>query len=158
MRGCSPAILTVNELIRSGDIKRALVVSGEYLTFLTGSAQRELRDIRDPRLACLTLGDAGICLLLEQGDGFEFMDLYTVPEHADLCVAHWVGPSGPIMFTDSAALARVAMNEWANHLRALVEDHRVVDDPDYVIEGQGLISGQRLLFSAQGTGITVGAA
>ena len=134
--GVFTAILVVDELIRRGDIKRALVVSGEHITRLTAAAQRELRGIRDPRLACLTVGDAGVSLLLEQGDGLEFMDLYSVPEYADLCLAHWTDAFGPIMLTDSAALARVAMTESANHLFALVQDHRVVDDPDYVIPHQ----------------------
>ena len=207
--GVFTAILVVNELIRYGDIKRALVVSGEYITALTETAQRELRDIRDPRLACLTLGDSGVCLLLQEGEGLEFMDLYTVPEHADLCLAHWADSSGPIMLTDSVTLARAAIIEWANQLRTLVLNGSVADDPDYVIphqtssksileasrvvgqvfghavfrqdrivdnlarrgntattshwvalndliEDSALISGQRLLFGVQASGITIG--
>ena len=147
--GVFTAILVVNEMIRCGDINRALVVSGEYTTVLTATAQRELRGIRDPRLACLTLGDAGVCLLLEQGDGLEFMDLYTVPEYAHLCLAHWADSSGQVMLTDSVALARVAMTESAKHLRALVADCLVVEDSDYVIphqtSSQSILEGSKVV-------------
>ena len=134
--GMFTAILVVDELIRRGDIRRALVVSGDYITVLTGAAQRVLQDARDPRLACLTLGDAGACLLLEQGNSFEFMDLYTVPQHADLCVADWAAPSGPIMRTDSIALAGTTMAELVSHFHALAANGCVVDDPDFIIPHQ----------------------
>lgn len=134
--GVFTAILVVDELIRRGDIRRALVVSGEYITHLTATAQRELEGIHDQRLACLTLGDAGICLLLEQGPGFEFLDLYTVPEHADLCMAHSASSHGAIMFTDSVALARAALSDIVAHYHALVTGGRVVDDPRYYIPHQ----------------------
>jgi len=134
--GVFTAILVVDELIRRGDVRRALVVSGEYITHLTDTAQRELNGIQDQRLACLTLGDAGICLLLEQGEGFEFLDLYTVPEHADLCIAHSAETHGAIMFTDSVALARAALSDIVAHYHALVTDGRVVDDPRYIIPHQ----------------------
>ena len=134
--GVFTAILVVDELIRRGDVRRALVVSGEYITHLTDTAQRELNGVQDQRLACLTLGDAGICLLLEQGEGFEFLDLYTVPEHADLCIAHSAETHGAIMFTDSVALARAALSDIVAHYHALVTDGRVVDDPQYFIPHQ----------------------
>ena len=134
--GVFTAILVVDELIRRGDVRRALVVSGEYITHLTDTAQRELNGVQDQRLACLTLGDAGICLLLEQGEGFEFLDLYTVPEHADLCIAHSAETHGAIMFTDSVALARAALSDIVAHYHALVTGGRVVDDPRYFIPHQ----------------------
>ena len=134
--GVFTAILVVDELIRRGDVRRALVVSGEYITHLTDTAQRELEGVHDQRLACLTLGDAGICLLLEQGQGFEFLDMYTVPEHADLCVAHGAETHGAIMFTDSVALARAALSDIVAHYEGLVADGRVIDDPRYFIPHQ----------------------
>ena len=134
--GVFTAILIVDELIRRGDVQRAMVVSGEYITHLTATAQRELDGIRDPRLACLTLGDAGICLLLEQGAGFDFIDLYTVPEHAKLCVAHSAESHGAIMFTDSVALARAALTDVVPHFYSVVADGHVALDPDFIIPHQ----------------------
>ena len=137
--GIFTAILVVDELIRRGDVRRALVVSGEYITHLTKTAQRELQSTRDPRLACLTLGDAGVCLLLEQGNGatgFDYIELYTAPEYAQLCVAHSAESHGAIMFTDSEGLARAALNDAVPHYGELVAGGHVDLDPDLFIPHQ----------------------
>ena len=130
------AIMVVDELIRRGDVRRAMVVSGEYITHLTATAQRELEGIHDKRLACLTLGDAGICLLLEQGEGFDFIDLYTVPEHAELCMAHSAQSHGAIMFTDSINLARASIAEAVTQYEQAVAEGQVATDPRYFIPHQ----------------------
>jgi 3-oxoacyl-[acyl-carrier-protein] synthase III len=57
--GMFTGIYIVNALIKTGAVRRGMVVSGEYITFLMQSAQRDIRDFMDTRLACLTLGDAG---------------------------------------------------------------------------------------------------
>ena len=134
--GVFTAIMVVDELIRRGDVRRALVVSGEYITHLTATAQRELNGLHDERLACLTLGDAGVCLLLEQGDGFDFIDIYTVPEHAELCMAHSAESHGAIMFTDSVTLARAGIAEVVCQYGEVVAAGRVTTDPRYFIPHQ----------------------
>ena len=134
--GVFTAIMVVDELIRRGDVRRALVVSGEYITHLTATAQRELDGLHDERLACLTLGDAGVCLLLEQGDGFDFIDIYTVPEHAELCMAHSAESHGAIMFTDSVTLARAGIAEVVSQYTEVAAAGRVTTDPRYFIPHQ----------------------
>ncbi len=64
--GTFTAIHLVDTLLREGVIRRAMVVSGEYITHLTRTAQREIESFMDPRLACLTLGDSGMAMILEQ--------------------------------------------------------------------------------------------
>ena len=58
-----------------------MVVSGEYITRITQTAQKEIESFMDKRLACLTLGDAGAALILEQAPdkktGFQKFDLQT---------------------------------------------------------------------------------
>ena len=134
--GVFTAIMVVDELIRRGDVRRALVVSGEYITHLTATAQRELHGLHDERLACLTLGDAGVCLLLEEGGGFDFIDIYTVPEHAELCIAHSAESHGAIMFTDSVSLARAGIAEVVAQYDEVVATGRVTTDPRYFIPHQ----------------------
>lgn len=134
--GVFTAILVVDELIRRGDVRLALVVSGEYITHLTATAQRELRGLHDERLACLTLGDAGICLLLEPGTGFEFIEISTVPEHAELCVAHSAESHGAIMFTDSVSLARAGISEVVAQYDQLAGAGEVMTAPRYFIPHQ----------------------
>ena len=134
--GVFTAIMVVDELIRRGDVRRALVVSGEYITHLTATAQRELDGVHDQRLACLTLGDAGVCLLLEQGAGFDFIEICTVPEHAELCIAHSAESHGAIMFTDSVRLARAGIAEAVKQYGDVVAAGRVATDPRYFIPHQ----------------------
>ena len=134
--GVFTAIMVVDELIRRGDVRRALVVSGEYITHLTATAQRELDGLHDDRLACLTLGDAGVCLLLEQGGGFDFIEILTVPEHAELCIAHSAESHGAIMFTDSVSLARAGIAEVVTQFDEVVAAGQVGTDPRYFIPHQ----------------------
>ncbi len=134
--GVFTAIMAVDELIRRGDVRRALVVSGEYITHLTATAQRELHGLHDERLACLTLGDAGVCLLLEHGAGFDFIEIYTVPEHAELCIAHSAESHGAIMFTDSVRLARAGIAEVVTQYENVAESGRVTTEPRYFIPHQ----------------------
>ena len=134
--GVFTAIMVVDELIRRGDVRRALVVSGEYITHLTATAQRELDGLHDERLACLTLGDAGVCLLLEQGAGFDFIEISTVPEYAELCIAHSAESHGAIMFTDSVRLARAGIAEVVKQFAEVVAAGRVATDPRYFIPHQ----------------------
>ena len=48
----------------------------------------------DSRLACLTLGDSGLALMLEQAPsdavGFQEIELYTLGKYHDLCVCQGV--------------------------------------------------------------------
>ena len=113
--GMFTAIHVVDAFIKSGMVKRAMVVSGEYITHLTRTAQQEICDGKnDSRLACLTLGDAGAAMILEESSnpevGFKDMELFTLGRYSDLCVAQ---PSsephgGCIMYTQSAELHRIA--------------------------------------------------
>ena len=61
--GVFTAINLADAWLRSGAVRRVLVVSGEYISHLTATAQREIEGFMDPRLACLTLGDAGVAMV-----------------------------------------------------------------------------------------------
>src|SRR4029077_10581461 len=80
--GIFTALLLVQSLLETGAIKTALVVSGEHITHLVRTAQLEIENFRDPRLACLTLGDAGVAILLDASShgaaGFEAITLETL--------------------------------------------------------------------------------
>jgi 3-oxoacyl-[acyl-carrier-protein] synthase III len=65
---CLQGIYIVNALLQTGAIRRGMVVSGEYITHLTETAQREIEGFMDTRLACLTLGDAGAPLILQKAE------------------------------------------------------------------------------------------
>src|SRR5688572_14389920 len=61
--GMFTGIYIADALIKTGAIRRALIVSGEYITHLAYTAQKEIESFMDTRLACLTLGDAGAALI-----------------------------------------------------------------------------------------------
>jgi amino acid adenylation domain-containing protein len=127
--GTFTAISVVDALLRRGVIRRAMVVSGEYITHLTRTAQREIESFMDPRMACLTLGDSGVAMILEQAPnpavGFQEIDLYTLGKYHNLCVAkvsaHPEG--GAIMYTDPVKSAAVTIKEAVKHSLEALNRH-----------------------------------
>jgi 3-oxoacyl-[acyl-carrier-protein] synthase III len=122
--GVFTALLIVQSLLDTGAIHNALVVSGEHITHLVRTAQLEIENFRDPRLACLTLGDAAVALVLERSEnsaaGFESITLHTLGQHSALCVGKQTDRShgGAVMLTESGTLARVAIEESVNRTLA----------------------------------------
>ncbi|MGJ6968434.1 3-oxoacyl-[acyl-carrier-protein] synthase III C-terminal domain-containing protein [Streptosporangium sp. G11] len=115
------AIRIADAMIRAGQIGSALVVCGESISDLIRTAQKEITSDTDPRIACLTLGDAGSAVLLTRSDderaGFEHIGIRTIGEHHALCVA---GPTdashgGMIMKTEMLALAVIMVREAVAH-------------------------------------------
>jgi 3-oxoacyl-[acyl-carrier-protein] synthase-3 len=140
--GMLTGVLIVNNWIRAGRVRRALVVSGEYISQLGRNAARHVRSILSPELASLTLGDAGAAVLVERaGDarpGITLAAFTTIAEHSRLCLAY---PSrhepGARMFTKSRALQKAAIADTPIVLReALDEVGLEVGDIDHVIPHQ----------------------
>ena len=123
--GMFTGIYIVNAFINSGAIRRGLVVSGEYITHLTKTAQREIENFMDSRLACLTLGDAGAALILEKATenqtGFQEFDLQTFGRYSQYCIAKTSEQGGMIMYTDSVNLTDVAVRSGAKHSMNLLQ-------------------------------------
>lgn len=119
--GMFTAIYIVDCCIKAGLVRRGMVVSGEYITHLTRTAQLEITGFNDPRLACLTLGDAGVALLLEGGAagtaGLRSIDMYTAGYHSRYCIAKVTEQAhgGTIMLTDAVKLSRVAARHATAH-------------------------------------------
>jgi len=105
-------------LIKSGLVRRVLVVSGEYISYLAETAKRTIESDFDSRLPCLTLGDAGAAVLLEGSSrtdvGFFELDLCSLAQHAELCVATMT-PDGPIMITDMLGVSQVITQLGLSH-------------------------------------------
>lgn len=127
--GMFTAIFIADALLKAGLIRRALIASGEYITHLTQTAQQEIDEYMDPRLACLTLGDAGAAIILGQspipGVGFHQIEMYTVGQYSSYCVA---GPTsgahgGAIMFTEMGKLTTVGIEQSVAHTLHMLEQH-----------------------------------
>jgi amino acid adenylation domain-containing protein len=138
--GTFTAILLADAMLRQGAIRRAMIVSGEYITHLTRTAQQEIEGFMDARLPCLTLGDSGVALLLGQAPradvGFQEVELYTLGKYHNLCVAKLstVPGSGPVMHTDSVTSTVVTIKQAVGHAAEVLRRKRW--DPDSV---QGLV-------------------
>jgi 3-oxoacyl-[acyl-carrier-protein] synthase III len=124
--GMFTGIAIVDALIDAGVVRCGLVVSGEYISHLGWTAQREIRDNLDVRLACLTLGDSGAAVLLEPagpGRGFDAVELATFGAHARYCMAYPTKEphGGAIMLTDALKLSEAATRHGALHALETLE-------------------------------------
>ena len=125
--GMFTALKLVDALLRAEAIDVAMVVSGEYITHLTATAQKELADLDDPRLACLTLGDAGVALMVDRAaddrSGFHAIELYTAGRYSHLGIAKPTDRShgGAIMLTNSLKLHKVAIRHSAENIARTLE-------------------------------------
>jgi len=126
--GVFTGIYLADAYLKAGSAARVLVVSGEYITHLTKTAQKEIADFKDPRMACLTLGDSGVALILERSDrediGFHKMEMLTLGDHSGLCIAKETEfkHGGAIMITESAKLASVAVTEGSKQLARMITE------------------------------------
>jgi amino acid adenylation domain-containing protein len=127
--GMWTGINVADAFLQTGLIQRAMVVSGEYITHLTDTAQREIEGAMDARLACLTLGDAGAAVILERGAnnrvGFHDIDMATFGKYSNLCVGKVSdGPlGGATMVTDSIAGTAVAVKAAVPYVTAVMRRH-----------------------------------
>ncbi len=126
-QGMFTAIQIADAFLKSSAVGNVLVVSGEYITHLTDTAQKEIASERDPRMACLTLGDSGAALTLESSNsakvGFGEIDMYTLGGYADCCVgtATYSGAGGAIMYTDSRRIHEVAIAASVKHVSEILD-------------------------------------
>ncbi len=123
--GMFTGISIVESFIKNGTIRNGMVISGEYITHLTNTAQAEIEGFMDTRLACLTLGDAGAALILEKasdGDmGFEELDIQTFGGYSQYCIAKASEQGGMIMYTDSLNLTNAGVKSGAKHSMDLLQ-------------------------------------
>jgi|GEM_PF-118941 len=88
--GMFTGMAVVDAFLAAGLIRRGLVVSGEYISGISRTAQLEISEFLDPRLACLTVGDAGAAIILESSGGteagFHELDMYSLSKYAWMCI------------------------------------------------------------------------
>lgn len=125
--GTFTALAIVESFLKQGLIRRAMVVSGEYITHLTRTAQLEIENFMDSRIACLTLGDSGMALIVEQAEndqvGFHELELYTLGKYHPLCVAKVTDQphGGAIMYTDPVTSSAVTIKQAVSHSLGILQ-------------------------------------
>lgn len=114
--GMLTGVFVLNDMIRRGEIRRGMVVSGERITGLGANAARTIRSIFSLQLASLTLGDAGAAVIVDRAPadhaGITLAGFTTLAEHSRLCLGlpAWHHP-GALMFTRARKIHEVAMRE-----------------------------------------------
>jgi amino acid adenylation domain-containing protein len=125
--GMFTAASIIDAFLKAGLIRRGMVVSGEYITHLIQTAQKELEGYMDSRLACITVGDAGAAMILEEGPnkkvGFHELELYTLGRYYDYCIARATEQAhgGAIMFTDSVRVSSVNIQQAVSHAAHILQ-------------------------------------
>ncbi|MGD1236892.1 amino acid adenylation domain-containing protein [Mycobacterium seoulense] len=127
--GMFTGITVADAFLQTGLVRSAMVVSGEYISHLTETAQKEIEGPMDPRLACLTLGDAGAAVILERGPnnrvGFHDIDMTTLSRYSRLCIAKATEAphGGAIMLTDSVTQTAIAVKHAVPYVAAVMQRH-----------------------------------
>ena len=127
--GMFTGIAVAEAFLQTGLIGRAMVVSGEYITHISETAQRQIEGPMDPRLACLTVGDAGAAVILERGPnnrvGFHDIDIATLSRYAPMCIAKATGgpEGGAIMTVDSIAATAIAVKAAVPYVAGVMRRH-----------------------------------
>jgi 3-oxoacyl-[acyl-carrier-protein] synthase III len=141
--GMFTGVLVTDALIRAGAIRRGLVFSGEYITHLSATAQQEIAGFLDPRLACLTVGDAGAAVILDRSAdpeiGFQGIDIFTLGKYSSVCIAKPApgGLGGATMLTDPMQAAALGLEPAARHAaRLLRESEWTLDSVAHIVPHQ----------------------
>jgi amino acid adenylation domain-containing protein len=127
--GMFTGVAVADAFLQTGLVQRALVVSGEYVSHIAETAQREIEGPMDPRLACLTVGDVGAAVVLELGPndrvGFHDIDMATLSRYSKVCVAKAsTGPQGgAIMTVDSIAATATAVKRTVPYVADVMKRH-----------------------------------
>ena len=128
--GMFTAVWIIDAFIKAGLIRCGMVVSGEYITHLMQTAQKEIEGYMDSRLACLTVGDAGAAMILEQGSnknaGFHEIEMYTIGRYYDYCIAKATDKEhgGAIMYTDAVRVASLNIQQAISNAVYVLERAR----------------------------------
>lgn len=120
--GMFTGILIAETMIKTGAIRTALVISGEYITPISDSAQLTAKNFLDPTIACLTVGDAGSAVLIDAANtpeiGFQQLEVFTDSKYSRLCigkVANDHDGSLPLMYNDPIKQTLVAERNGVLH-------------------------------------------
>ncbi|MFD3706628.1 amino acid adenylation domain-containing protein [Nocardia sp. NPDC058658] len=127
--GMFTGIAIADAFLATGRARTAMVVSGEYVSHIIDTAQREIVDFLDDRLACLTVGDAGAAVILHRGAsagiGFHDLRLRTLSRYSDLCIGKRTDQphGGAIMRTKAVEQTAVAVRKSVPFAMRMLESH-----------------------------------
>jgi 3-oxoacyl-[acyl-carrier-protein] synthase-3 len=141
--GMLTGVYILDHMIRSGAVRRGMVVSGEYITSIAENAVNNVRTIASRQLASLTVGDSGAAVILDgaqEGSGgrIHAADFVTLSEHSGLCIGKPCrNAAGASMYTSAKKLHQHAIANAAPVMQRALERAKVaVGEIDHVIPHQ----------------------
>ena len=141
--GIFTGLILAESYIKTGRAARVMLVSGEYLTHLTDTAQQKIVDYMDRSISALTVGDSGLAMILEPAkskeQGLRYIDMFTMGGYSDLCVvkATREKQGGLILHTDALKMAEAGHTEAGKHaLKTMARSQWQPDEVDYLLMHQ----------------------
>jgi amino acid adenylation domain-containing protein len=126
--GMFTGIRVAKSYLNTGAARRVLVVSAEFLSPVTKTAQQEIAGFMDPRMACLTLGDAAAAIILEVATsndfGFHELEMYSLGKYNSLCIGRPTDSEygGPILLVpDPIKHTSIAIEHSIAHSKHVLE-------------------------------------
>ncbi|MEI5007537.1 3-oxoacyl-ACP synthase III family protein [Streptomyces sp. NPDC058423] len=143
--GMMTGVYLLDRMIRSGEVRNGLVLSGEHITPIAFTAAREMEDSRDPQFASLSVGDSAVAVLVDRAtddaDVIHDIELMTCSEYSHLCLGMPSDDTGDLaMYTNNKEMhAEDRLALWpAFHRDRLAADGRRFADEgyDFVVQHQ----------------------
>lgn len=107
--GMFSGVLILERMIRAGTVKNGLVISGEYITPIAETAQKEIVGTTDPQFGSMTVGDSAAAVILDRSTGPEdvinYFEIMTCAAYAQLCIGMASDKNaGPALYTINAEM------------------------------------------------------
>ncbi|GFH39434.1 3-oxoacyl-ACP synthase III family protein [Streptomyces pacificus] len=143
--GMMTGVYLLDRMIRSGEVRNGLVLSGEHITPIAFTAAREMRDSREPQFASLSVGDSAVAVIVDraadEADVIHDIELMTCAEYAHLCLGMPSDDTGDLaMYTNNKEMhAKDRLSLWPAFQRdRLADDGRRFSDEgyDFVVQHQ----------------------
>lgn len=152
--GMLTGVYMADTLIRQGEIRNCLIVSGEYISSLIENALRNIKTPLSSELASLTVGDAGAAVILETTSdpdaGISLAGFSSLTQYNDLCTARpQRGFPGASMKTKAKRIHEVSIKESVPILEAALKSFGLeYRDIDFLIPHQtsrsAIIAGSKI--------------
>ena len=137
--GMVTGILIADRKIRSGKIRHALIVAGEYLTEALYEALGKNLLFNQKAFSSLTIGDAGGAYVVSGSDEerIQFHEPMTLAQHSQLCIGDAaVGRPGPAMRTYGKKLQNAALENLGAYFKRNFKSQEDYSSHDHIISHQ----------------------
>ncbi|MCX4515726.1 3-oxoacyl-ACP synthase [Streptomyces sp. NBC_01619] len=143
--GMMTGVYLLDRMIRSGDVRNGLVLSGEHITPIAFTAAREMEDSRGSQFASLSVGDSAVAVVVDRAtddaDVIHDVELMTCSEYSHLCLGMPSNDTGDLaMYTNNKEMqAKDRLSLWPTfHRDKLAENGRRFADEgyDFIVQHQ----------------------